>query len=470
MRRAIGRIGLASVIIGGGLLGLVADALSTDALAADPEPLLRPVADLDAEALARYAAGGAVFRKLWVSAPSSTTASDGLGPLYNARSCAQCHPRGGRGHPMAEDGSAAPALVLRLSVPPATDAERALLLERRAIALPEPTYGLQLQPFAIQGHAGEGRLAVSYERLTRTLPDGETVELQRPVCAITELGYGPLSPAAMMSPRLAPPVAGMGLLEAVPEAQILAAEDPDDRNGDGIRGRANRVRAAGTGNQVLGRFGWKASIATLSQQVAEALATDIGLSSRLADRPHGDCTPRQIACIAAPTGADRGRGGHEVGEAILDLLVLHMAASAPPPRQATDAAAARDGERLFAKIGCAACHRPRLETAVDPRWPHLRAQVIWPYTDLLLHDMGEDLADHRPEGGAGGRDWRTPPLWGIGLTARMAARQAYLHDGRARSLKEAVLWHGGEARSAREAFEALPRADREAVLRFVQTL
>lgn len=419
----------------------------------------QPEAALTAEQRFGFRLGEAVFRRLWVSAPASTRHADGLGPLFNARSCQGCHIGNGRGR-------APSGLVARISVPPSVlpfGAEAAARLAAGTLGwIDEPRYGAQLQPFAVQGLAGEPRLVTEWREEAVTLADGTAVPLRRPLHR-TEAAPGmpPLHPDAMLSPRLAPPMIGLGLLETVPEAQILALADPADADGDGIRGRPNSVWSAAAGRPVLGRFGWKAGEPDLPRQVASAAALDLGLSTPPRPEPWGDCTPAQPACRAAPHGLAAGQRT-ELGPALFDLLLHFTRHLAVPPRRDTAAPAVRRGEALFAALGCAACHNPRF-TLADGR-------AIAPYTDLLLHDMGEDLADGRPEWRAGGRDWRTPPLWGLGLTRAVSGETALLHDGRARSALEAILWHGGEARPARERVVGLPAADRAALLAFLESL
>lgn len=425
---------------------------------------------LSADDSFRVELGRAVFRKRWVSAPASTASSDGLGPLYNARSCEQCHPQGGRGQPEPDLARGLPsALVLRLSVPPQTAVERGLVADQRTNVLAEPTYGTQLQPFAIQGHQPEGRLQVTYDEVPVELGDGTVVQLRRPSYRVTDLGYGPLREDAMTSPRTAPPLIGLGLLEMVPESQIIERES-DAGPGIGVAGRANRVWSKEQGKLVLGRFGWKAGSPTLRQQVAEAFAVDLGLSTSLVDQPAGDCTMLQVRCRQASDGRSARHAGHEVGDKLLDLVALYVAnADLPTPLlEAPDTIG--EGEGLFHATGCGACHRPSFETNAFSGPAHLRGRVIWPYTDLLLHDMGDDLADGRPEGLADGRMWRTAPLWAVSRAQTGDGRQTFLHDGRARSIDEAVLWHGGEARAARDAFAQLTAVERHALVAFVKSL
>lgn len=428
----------------------------------------RPSANMSLERRLKFSVGDGVFRKFWVSAPSSTTSSDGLGPLFNSRACQSCHLRDGRGRP-PEPGEEGVSMFLRLSVPPRTDDERAALAGGRVATLPEPTYGGQLQNFAVQGVAAEGRMVIEYREVSVTLGDGETIELRRPTYSVSDLAYGPLDPAAMLSPRVTPPMIGLGLLEVIPEDELLAAEDPDDRDGDGISGVANRVWSDALGKVAPGRFGWKAGQATLADQTAHAFAGDIGISSPLVPAHAGDCTAAQKACHAAPHGAD-GPGGTEIDRALFDLVVFYAGNLAVPARRDVDDRRVLAGKALFYASGCATCHRPKFVTARDAERPEQSFQLIWPYTDLLLHDMGEGLADDRPEGRATGREWRTPPLWGIGLTEAVSGHAFLLHDGRARGVLEAILWHGGEAQAARDRVVAMTKAERDALLAFLRSL
>lgn len=429
-----------------------------------------PSANLSFEDRQAFQVGNGLFRKDWVSAPSSTLASDGLGPLFNARSCQGCHIKDGRGHAPEGPDDDAVTMLIRLSVPPMNDAEVAALADRRALVIPEPTYGTQLQDFAIPGIAAEGRIRTTWEEHRVELAGGETAVLRKPVFEITEPGYGPMRADTMTSPRVAQQMLGLGLLEAIAETDILAAADPDDSDGDGISGRPNRVRDVETGRIVLGRFGWKAIQPSVRSQSAHAFSGDMGLSTPVVPDPHGDCTEAQAECRVMPTGVQRHLGEHEVPSELFDLVVFYSANLAVPERRDLDDPQVLRGKEMFHAAGCAACHRPKYVTRRDAERAAHRFQLIWPYTDLLLHDMGEGLADHRPEGDATGQEWRTPPLWGIGLTHTVNAEAGFLHDGRARTLLEAVLWHGGEALAAREAVVGMPPEDRAALVRFLESL
>jgi len=417
-----------------------------------------------------FKVGNGFFRKLWVTAPSSTQVSDGLGPLYNARSCQSCHLKDGRAHPPSGPGDPAVGMFLRLSVPagPADLRPEIAAIQNYLGTLPDPTYGGQLQNFGIIGHRAEGEMTIDYAEIPVTLAGGEVVSLREPTYGLRDLAYGPAAPDLQISPRVAPQMIGLGLLEAVPEADILALEDEGDADGDGISGRANRVWSESDGRAMLGRFGWKAGQPTIHEQSASAFSGDIGISTTVLPEGWGECTEGQSACRAAPDG--RTAGGPEADDTVLDLVTFYGRNLAVPARRDLDAPDVLRGKQVFYESDCAACHRPKFVTDRLADQPEQSFQLIWPYTDLLLHDMGEGLADHRPEARATGTEWRTAPLWGIGLTETVTGKASFLHDGRARTLLEAVLWHGGEAQAARDAVVSLPKADRDALVRFLESL
>jgi len=358
------------------------------------------------------AAGQALFERNWVGAPASTRASSGLGPLYNARSCAACHPAGGAGAALpAEGGVPGAALVVMLG-----EGSR---------------FGAQLQTAALGGLRPEARIELRFEEVPVRYADGSEVRLRRPRFTITPEDGLPLEEGLRLSPRLAPALHGMAALEAVPASAIIAQA----HDGDGVRGVAG-----------AGRFGLQGGGATLETQIGRALSIDLGLANPLFPEPAGDCTPHQRDCLAAaPRRA-------ELEPTAFGLLVAYVRSLAPPPARADGQDGA--GRRLFEATGCATCHTPAL-----------RAGDALPWSDLLLHDMGEDLADFTPRGAALPTRWRTAPLWGLG-----ERRGALLHDGRARDAEEAILWHGGEARPARERFRALPARDRRSLLDFLDSL
>ncbi|MBX5145159.1 di-heme oxidoreductase family protein [Rhizobium lentis] len=413
--------------------------------------------------------GNALFRKLWVSSPSSTQASDGLGPLFNARSCMSCHVNDGRGRP-PEGGPSATSMLLRLAREAKTPEEKKAIAQVDVVNFPDPIYGHQLQDLAVPGLAAEGKMAISYREEMVTLGDGETVSLRRPRYSLVDPAYGPLDPATTISPRVASAMIGLGLIEAIPAVDILARADPDDADGDGISGKPAVVRDHRSGGIALGRFGWKAQNASVRDQSADAFANDIGISTP--DRPdaHGDCTAAEKKCLDMPTGVQKRLGEEEAPDPILDLVTFYSKNLAVPARRKASFPQTLRGKRIFYETGCISCHVPKFVTRRDTADKAQSFQLIWPYSDFLLHDMGEGLADGQQVGLASGREWRTPPLWGIGLTRTVSGHSFFLHDGRARDLTEAILWHGGEAEKARNAFSSLPKDDRAALITFLESL
>lgn len=414
----------------------------------------RPAGNITEEHELDFYTGNSFFNQSWVTAPASTDARDGLGPLFNARSCASCHFKDGRGRPPESDDEEFLGLLLRLSIPGASEVEA---------PLPDPAYGGQLQPFAIEGVPAEGSPRVSYRERKGTYADGDAYRLLEPSYEILEPAYGELPADLQLSPRVAPATFGLGLLEAITEERLRELADPDDDDGDGISGRINRVPDATTGEMTLGRFGWKAEQPSVRQQSAGAFLGDMGITTSLFS--HQDCTDAQKDCAAAADG-----GTPEISDELLDKVALYARLLAVPVRSAWDDPEVLRGKGLFEAVGCTSCHVARHETSADAELEETRGQVIFPYTDLLLHDMGEALSDHRPSFGATGAEWRTPPLWGLGRYLDVNGHDRLLHDGRARGVAEAILWHGGEADAAKENFTALSRSEREALIRFVESL
>ncbi len=289
-------------------------------------------------------------------------------------------------------------MFLRLSVPPGEAEVEQELTARRESVVPEPTYGAQLQDLAIPGHQAEGKMVIDYEELPVTLEGGEVVHLRKPTYGVADLAYGPMHPDVMLSPRVAQPMIGLGLLEAIPEDQILAHADPDDLDGDGISGRPNQVWSEERDAPMLGRFGWKAGQPTLAQQSSSALAADIGVSNPLAPVAWGECSEAEIACREAPDGNSPQYENLEAPDEVMEKILFYVRHLAVPARRALYDEQTLRGKELFYGAGCSACHMPKFVTARDAAEPALQYQLIWPYADMLLHDMGEGLADHRPEG------------------------------------------------------------------------
>jgi len=416
----------------------------------------------------RFRLGNALFRKLWVPAPSSTQASDGLGPFYNARSCEACHKADGRGHP-PEGRADATSMFLRLARNARTEADQQALAAHLGLNLPDPIYGKQLQDKAIAGLAAEGQMTISYREQPFAFSDGTVVSLRRPTYAAAQLRYGPLDAHTTLSARIAPAMIGLGLIEAIADTDIAALADPDDGDKDGISGRVQHLRGA-DGVLRAGRFGWKGENFSIRDQSAQALAGDMGLSTPGIDQPAGDCTAAQADCLARPDGVQARLGKSETPDPILSLMTFYSQNLAVPARRKASFPDVLAGKKLFYQVGCIECHLPKFVTRQD--WPDKpqRFQLIWPYSDFLLHDMGDGLADGQQVGTASGKEWRTPPLWAIGLTRTVSGHTFFLHDGRARTLEEAILWHGGEAERARDNYVVLEKTDRQKLISFLESL
>lgn len=414
-----------------------------------------PMSGTRGEERRQFTLGNSFFNTVWVSSPASTTARDGLGPIYNAVSCSSCHFKDGRGRGLPEEeGKVDVSLLFRLRVKSFNQA-----------VIPHPSYGEQFQPQGIPGVPGEGEVQVKYEKIKLEYNDGLFAELLRPVYEFVKLNFGPLGEDTIKSPRVAPQMIGLGLLEAIDEKDILKNEDPYDLDGDGISGRANFVHSAVDGQIKLGRFGWKAGKPSLLEQNAAAFNGDIGITSYLF--PSEECTSVQTDCLNNKTEDD-------VPRERLQHVTTYTQLLAVPSRRDFQKKEVLKGKETFQVIGCASCHTPSYTTGVKADQAINKNQKIYPYTDLLLHDMGDELADDKEEYFneelASTREWRTPPLWGLGLTQTVNGHTRYLHDGRARNLEEAILWHGGEGQKAKENFMSLTKAEREELIEFLKSL
>jgi len=429
----------------------------------DEQPFEQPAAVLDYRQVQRFMRGRHHFNQNWVQFPS-LGGDWGLGPTFITDRCTGCHVKGGRGDVPKGPDEAPVGLLIRLSVP----GEGA-----GGAPKPHPIYGDQIQN---QGLMGQGRDAtflgervpqeadvfVEWEMRTVALDDGETIELRKPKLRWAKLWFGPLGEDTMISLRLAQPLFGLGLLEAVSEETILALARR--QQAQGLNGRPNYVRDDIGKRTALGRFGWKANQPSIKQQIAAAFAGDLGVTSSL--YPEMNCPGPQVDCAAQPPGNQP-----ELIDNDWEELEFWTQALAVPARRNVDQPQFKRGERLFEDAKCALCHVPELKTGSKfPKLPQLADQTFRAYTDLLLHDMGEELADGRPDFRAGPRDWRTQPLWGLGLSRQASGSSVMLHDGRARNVVEAILWHGGEAAASRDAFKRMPKADREALLKFVDSI
>jgi len=418
-----------------------------------PRALSLPMAGLDPALREQFTQGRSLFAQMWVIAPSRDSTIDGLGPLYNRLSCASCHPGNGRGRAPDAPGEEMRSMLVRLSIAGASSVGG---------PNPHPRYGDQLNESAVPGVQPEGRAEIRYRPLPLTLGDGEQVVLRQPLLSLVEPGYGSFD-GILTSARIGPALTGMGLLDALSDGEILAFADPADRDGDGISGRPNWAWDQQRGSLRLGRFGAKANVPTLRQQIAGAFAGDLGITSTLFMQDN--CMPQQSGCAAIPSG-----GEPELSSEQLDALTRYHQLLAVPARRRLQDPQVQYGEQLFTLAGCGGCHRPTLRTAAEARPALLAGQTIHPYSDLLLHDMGWPLSDGRPDFAANGREWRTAPLWGLGLAQTVADKVGYLHDGRARTPLEAILWHAGEAQGSREAVIAMDRQEREALLAFLNSL
>ena len=387
------------------------------------------------------------FEATFVAAPAPKF--QGLGTVYNSNACFNCHINDGRGKPILGN-EALSSMLFRVSVPGA---------DQYGGPLPAPGYGTQLQDKAVYGYAPEGTMHVNWIETIYTFPDGQQVRLRHPEWTMANAYQG--VPAGMLySPRVAPPVHGLGLLEQVDESTILSFADPYDSDGDGISGKPNYVWDAKSQQKKLGRFGWKCDAPTLDHQVAAAYNEDMGITSDLMPIENSYGQPQHSNASPAP----------EVLDSVFEAVLFYVKTLAVPARRKVTDPLVKRGKIIFQEARCASCHIPSMYTKVDVSFPEASNQFIHPYTDLLLHDMGPALSDNRPVYDATGNEWRTPPLWGIGLTQLVNGHQFYLHDGRARTLMEAILWHGGEAQPSADHVRRLSQADRDALIAFVRSL
>jgi CxxC motif-containing protein (DUF1111 family) len=405
-----------------------------------------PAPDLTNDGLKKHLDGDAAFDAVFVSAPALV--NPGLGPIFNNNSCSACHINNGRGKPDEKLTS----MLFRISIPGESDTGG-----------PNPIvgFGTQLQDKALFGTQPEAEVKVEYEEIEGQYTDGTTYTLRKPFYTVTDL-YIPIPNDFLLSPRVAPFIFGIGLLEAIPEEIILGLADPDDSDGDGISGRPNFVWDSEKQEVSLGRFGWKASKSSAFEQVADAYNQDMGVTNPL-------LTAESSLTQVQYDGMD---DEPEINFETLDAAAFYVQTLAVPARRNVEAPRVKRGQKLFVEARCSSCHIPSLRTGQHPTRdePVLNNQTIHPYTDLLLHDMGEGLADGRPDFEATGSEWRTSPLWGIGLIKIVNGHTNFLHDGRARNLEEAILWHGGEAKSSQEFFRNLSAEERGALLEFLNNL
>ena len=428
----------------------------------DRQAFSEPAAVLTRKQRQVFMVGRSVFNRQW-AAITSLNGDWGLGPTFIADRCSACHVNTGRGSPPASSDEQLLSTLVRLSIP-GTD--------EHGGPKPHPNYGDQFQNRSMDGrnvdlaYAGapvpnEADLFLDWEKQTVAFADGESVSLRKPKLRVENLKFGELGSDVMMSLRMAPPLVGIGFLEAVPEETIFSIAEK--QRAQNFNGRMNRVWDAVNKRMALGRFGWKANVPNLKQQIAAAAIGDMGVNSNLF--PEQNCPPVQTICAKQLPGNFPELIDHEI-----DAVELWLQGLAVPARRGVEDLNVRRGAELFAKAQCAVCHVPDMKTGKFPKLPQLSDQVFHAYTDMLLHDMGDELADGRPDFQAGPRDWRTPPLWGLGLSQTVSGSSAMLHDGRARNVAEAILWHGGEAAVSRDVFRSMLKEEREALVRFVEAI
>ncbi|ALU74947.1 thiol oxidoreductase [Tenacibaculum dicentrarchi] len=401
----------------------------------------------------RFASGNSLFNQSWVSAPASTTSLDGLGPTFNARACASCHLKDGRGKPFEPSNIGSVGFLIRLSIPGQN---------AHGGPMPDPNYGGQLQNHANLNIPKEANIHVNFTLIDYKYPDGTSYQLRKPNYSFTNENFGSLN-GILISPRIGQQTIGLGLMDALSESEILKNADEFDIDNDGISGRANYVWDAINSEIAIGKFGWKANEPSLKQQIAGAFNGDLGLSTTIFNKKN--CPSPQQDCNKAPTG-----GSPEVTDKQMDRILLYQTSLAVPKRRNYKNQDVLNGKVLFSELKCISCHATNFTTDKYPFNPLLEDKKISPYSDFLLHDMGDDLADNRPDFLATGNEWRTQPLWGIGLIKTVNKHTFLLHDGRARNIEEAILWHGGEAEKSKNDFKELSLTKRKELLSFIESL
>ncbi|ANW96337.1 thiol oxidoreductase [Wenyingzhuangia fucanilytica] len=402
-----------------------------------------------------FVIGNAIFKQNWVQSPASTTTRDGLGPLFNARSCSSCHSKDGRGKPMLTNNEASQGFLIRLS----KDND----FVHGPIGM--DNYGGQFQDLAITNANSEGNINVSFEIVSGAYPDGETYELRKPIYTLTDINGLPIV-TPYTSPRVGTQTIGLGFIDALSDDSILANADEDDIDNDGISGKANYVWDVVNNKTSLGKFGWKANQPNLKQQIAGALSGDMGLTTSIF--PQENCPNND--CSNYPNGVNIDDTVEVPDNQFNDLLLYQVALSVPVRRDVKDVDVLK-GKKLFNSLACVKCHVDEFTTSSNYDYlPLIENTTIKPYSDFLLHDMGSDLADNRADFLAEGNEWRTQPLWGLGMIETVNNHTFLLHDGRARNIEEAILWHGGEAETAKNNFKKLSKTERLQLLKFLNSL
>jgi CxxC motif-containing protein (DUF1111 family) len=397
-----------------------------------------------------FGVGNSFFKQSWVEFPSSTIGRDGLGPTYNAVSCSACHVNDGKGIGYIKDQLNV-SLLFRISQKKGDGYES------------HPDYGDQFQPFGIAHVKGEGTAQVKFIEIKGQYQDGSLYSLRKPLFTFNNFKASAFDDSTVISPRVAPHLVGLGLIEAIAPEDILKGEDPQDLNKDGVTGKANIVWDVVKQSYQLGLFGWKAGQPSLMQQNAAAFLGDMGLTTSLF--PEQNCPLIQTDCLEALKSTDT-----EVSQKVLERITTYTQILAVPKSRDFDSLEFKKGREIFDAISCSACHRPEFKTSNFHSQKSLNNQFISPYSDFLLHDMGEGLADHRPEAKANGFEWRTPPLWSLGLIPTVNKHSHLLHDGRARNIEEAILWHDGEARFSKLEFKKLNSLDRKILINFISNI
>ncbi len=416
--------------------------------------LLKSIDNLNDDEYDKFILGRSFFTIPWVEAPSATTARDGLGPLFNANSCISCHPSNGRGTLFNKDGFESRALLSKLSIKATASKEHQEFLKYRGF-IPDTIYGGQLSINAIHGIDFEGRVKVDFDEIEVLFSDGEKQILLKPKYSLENLNYGVISKDTNISYRIAPTLNGMGLIELISDEDILKNVDENDNNSDGISGRANYVYSNITKKEELGKYTWKASVSFLKEQIAAAASNDMGITTSIF--PFENCTKAQQKCNDAPKARDKIDLPDDRLDAI-DYYLKNIKSYTPKVTKEFE-----EGLEIFEQISCSKCHVSSFETN--------KGFKVYPYSDFLLHDMGEDLSDGRSEFKASEDEWRTAPLWGLALHEKInAEKPRLLHDGRARTFQEAILWHGGEAKNAKENYMNLPKEKREKLIKFLEEL
>ena len=415
------------------------------------EAFAAPIPSLNLSKMRLFTGGRHLFRRSWTAAPSSVKSLDGLGPVFNRVSCSGCHVKDGRGKPPEEGSNKFRSMVIKLG-----------LIKNNKLE-PDPNYGFQLNDKSILGVPYEGKALINYEKKTIFFNDGSYIHLSTPNYYFSSLSFGPFHKDTKYSGRVAPAVFGLGLIEAIKEEDILKKSDPNDIDNDGVSGRPHYILDIISNSKKIGKFGWKATRASLLHHIAGAASQDMGLTSNIF--PKQNCIKTQIKCIAQISG-----GSPEMSDEQINRLLIYMQTLAPPRQRKLKNKVVSNGNDLFNKIGCDKCHTPSYKTGSHEKHSELSNKIIKPYSDFLLHDMGPSLDDSLIEGQALSSEWKTPPLWGIGLIKKVNKHTRFLHDGRAKSIEEAIIWHGGEAEEIKNNYLNLNKEERNHILKFLNSL